>query len=46
MLMKEIEAWAVRHKIEHINKEAVDAVKSEWEKRGVFHLAPDDPRNK
>ena len=46
MLVKEIEAWAVRHQIEHIDKMAVDAVKSKWEERGVFHLAPDDPRNK
>ena len=46
MLVKEIEAWAVRHQIEHIDKMAVDVVKSKWEESGVFHLAPDDPRNK
>ena len=46
MLIKEIEAWAVRHQFEHIDKTAVDAVRNEWEKRGVFHLDPDDPRNK
>jgi nucleotide-binding universal stress UspA family protein len=46
MLIKEIESWAVRHQFDHINKTTVDAVRNEWDKRGVFHLDPDDPRNK
>lgn len=45
MLIKEIEGWASRQQLDHIDKMAVDAVKKEWEKRGVFHLDPDDPRN-
>jgi nucleotide-binding universal stress UspA family protein len=45
MLVKEIEAWAVREKLEHVDKTAVDAVKAAWEQRGVFHLDPEDPRN-
>jgi nucleotide-binding universal stress UspA family protein len=45
MLVKEIEAWAVRQQIERVDLRAVDAVKAEWEQRGVFHLDPDDPRN-
>jgi nucleotide-binding universal stress UspA family protein len=45
MLVKEIEAWAVRQQIERVDKTAVDTVKAVWEHRGVFHLDPDDPRN-
>jgi len=45
MLTKEIEGWAERHGLDHVNVEAVDAVKQEWADRGVFHLDPDDPRN-
>lgn len=45
MLVKEIEAWAVRQQIERVDITAVDAVKAAWEQRGVFHLDPDDPRN-
>ncbi len=45
MLVKEIEDWATRKQLDRINKAAVDAVKEEWGKRGVFHLDPDDQRN-
>jgi len=45
MLIKEIEGWASRQQLDRIDKTAVDAVKAEWGKRGVFHLDPDDPRN-
>lgn len=45
MLVKEIEGWVNRQQLDRVDKAAVDAVKEEWEKRGVFHLDPDDPRN-
>jgi nucleotide-binding universal stress UspA family protein len=45
MLVKEIEGWATRKQLDRIDKAAVDAVKEEWGKRGVFHLDPDDQRN-
>ncbi len=45
MLIREIEAWARRNGMEQVSQAAVDAVKSEWQKKGVFHLDPSDPRN-
>jgi nucleotide-binding universal stress UspA family protein len=45
MLVREIEGWARRKQLDRIDKIAVDAVKDEWGKRGVFHLDPDDQRN-
>ena len=45
MLVREIEGWARRKQLDRIDKTAVDAIKEEWGKRGVFHLAPDDQRN-
>ncbi|MEE9574767.1 MAG: PCP reductase family protein, partial [Gammaproteobacteria bacterium] len=45
MLVKEIEGWANRQQLDRVDKTTVDAVKEEWEKRGVFHLDPNDPRN-
>jgi hypothetical protein len=44
MLIKEVEAWAQRHGIDKVGDEAVEAVKAEWQERGVFHLDPNDPR--
>ena len=45
MLVREIEGWARRKLLDHIDKTAVDAVKEEWSKCGLFHLDPGDPRN-
>jgi len=45
MLQKEIEGWAERSNLERVSEAAVDAVRQQWVKRGVFHLDPDDPRN-
>ena len=45
MLASEIEGWAKRHNMDQVNSTAVDAVKTEWQQRGVFHLDPNDPRN-
>ncbi len=44
MLIKEIEGWARRQGREQVDLAAVDAVKEEWQRRGVFHLDPQDPR--
>ncbi|MCU7846216.1 MAG: universal stress protein [Candidatus Thiodiazotropha sp. (ex Monitilora ramsayi)] len=46
MLVREIEGWAVREGCESIELEAVDAVKAQWQARGVFHLDPADPRSR
>ncbi len=45
MLVKEIEGWAQRNGDERVDETAVEAVKDEWQARGVFHLDPDDHRN-
>ena len=45
MLIKEIEGWAQRNGHTQVTTAAMDAVKAQWQQRGVFHLAPDDPRN-
>ncbi len=45
MLIKEIEGWAQRNGNERVDETAVEAVKGEWQERGVFHLDPDDHRN-
>lgn len=45
MLIKEIEGWSQRKGMASVTEEAVDAIKGIWAERGVFHLAPDDPRN-
>jgi len=44
MLIKEIEAWAQRRGIDKVGHDEVEAVKAEWQERGVFHLDPSDPR--
>lgn len=46
MLVKEIEGWAVRNRLTRVDPAAVDAVKAEWQQGGVFHLDPDDARNR
>ncbi|MEA3278256.1 MAG: universal stress protein [Pseudomonadota bacterium] len=45
MLAREIEGWARRNGQDRVTHAAVDAVKAQWQSRGVFHLDPDDPRN-
>ncbi|MCU7813198.1 MAG: universal stress protein, partial [Candidatus Thiodiazotropha sp. (ex Notomyrtea botanica)] len=45
MLVREIEAWVERAGHTSIGLEAVDAVKTQWQERGVFHLDPTDPRS-
>ncbi|MCU7893042.1 MAG: PCP reductase family protein [Candidatus Thiodiazotropha sp. (ex Ustalcina ferruginea)] len=42
MLIREIEGWAAREGKSSIE---LDAVKAEWQQRGVFHLDPSDPRS-
>jgi len=46
MLVQEIEGWAHLKGLERVTLEAVDAVKKSWQEQGVFHLDPNDPRNK
>ncbi len=45
MLIQEIEAWARRQGLSGVDGETVQSVKREWERRGVFHLDPADPRS-
>jgi len=45
MLVKEIEGWAERNQLTRVEPAAVEAVKSEWQRGGVFHLDPADTRN-
>ncbi len=45
MLIKEIEGWSRRNGFDRVTEQAVDAIKTTWAERGVFHLAPNDPRN-
>jgi nucleotide-binding universal stress UspA family protein len=45
MLVNEIEGWATRQQLDRVDISVIEAVKEEWEKRGIFHLDPDDPRN-
>jgi nucleotide-binding universal stress UspA family protein len=46
MLIREIEAWSQRNGLQQVSGEAVDAIKQIWAERGMFHLDPDDPRNR
>jgi len=46
MLVQEIEVWARNQGRSRVDSDAVDASKQRWEQQGVFHMAPDDPRNK
>jgi nucleotide-binding universal stress UspA family protein len=45
MLMKEIEGYAQRENLKHINLTTVQHVKSQWDIGGSFHLDPEDPRS-
>jgi len=45
MLVQEIEIWAKNNGKNRVDNDAVDASKQRWEQQGVFHMAPDDPRN-
>ena len=44
MLVKEIESWARRNGLDTVDGGVVEAVKSEWQASGAFHLDPGDPR--
>jgi len=46
MLIQEIEGWSRRENLQTVTEDAVDAVKRIWADRGVFHLGPDDARNR
>ena len=46
MLVKEIEGWVDRNHQTRVDADAVQAVKAQWQQGGVFHLDPDDPRNR
>ncbi len=45
MLIREIENWAMRKGLERVTETAAQTVKAEWQQKGYFHLAPDDPRS-
>jgi len=45
VLIKEIESWVRSNKLEQVTDAAVQKVKDEWQQKGYFHLAPDDPRS-
>jgi hypothetical protein len=45
MLIREIEGWAGRNGIDRVDETAVARVVETWRDSGLFHLAPDDPRN-
>jgi len=46
MLIREIEGWAKRHGLERVDSKTVNIVKNEWRDGGLFHLDPDDARNR
>ncbi len=46
MLIKEIEGWSQRQGLDQVSEKAVDAIKEIWSERGIFHLDPNDPRNR
>jgi len=46
MLIKEIEGWSQRQGLNQVTEKAVDAIKEIWSERGIFHLDPNDPRNR
>ncbi len=45
MLVREIESWVTREGGQEVTETALDAVRSQWMDRGVFHLDPQDPRS-
>jgi hypothetical protein len=45
MLVNEIEGWVERNQLPRVDACAVEAVKAEWQRGGVFHLDPTDTRN-
>ncbi len=46
MLIREVEAWTRRHGMSCVDGAALSAVKDEWQRRGVFHLDPNDLRGR
>ena len=45
MLIKEVENWAHRNNLTHIDLATVSTVKQEWQSKGNFHMNPEDPRS-
>ncbi len=45
MLIKEIEGYAQRQELKHVDLATVQKVKQQWNLGGSFHLDPEDPRN-
>ena len=45
MLVQEIEVWVKNQGGSRVDEAAVDVAKKRWQEQGVFHMAPDDPRN-
>ncbi len=45
MLIKEVESWAHRNNLSHIDLATVSTVKQEWQSKGYFHMNPEDPRS-
>ena len=46
MLVQEIEGWAGREGVKRVDVRVVERVFAIWRKTGVFHLDPDDARNR
>lgn len=46
MLVREIEGWAARHGMERVDRPTVEEVLGRWRTDGIFHLDPNDPRNR
>ena len=46
MLVQEIEKWCQQNSHHRVTGAAVDAIKEIWKMDGLFHLQPDDPRNR
>ena len=45
MLVQEIEVWVKNRGGNLVDEKAVNEAKKRWEDKGVFHMAPNDPRN-
>lgn len=45
MLIKEIEGYAQRQELKHVDLATVQQVKQQWNLGSSFHLDPEDPRN-
>lgn len=45
MLVQEIEVWVKNQGGSRVDEAAVEVAKKRWQEQGVFHMAPNDPRN-